>query len=145
MSRQYLLAWMAAVLLLLSACSESDEVSKVSETQKYYLLESLNLVEQAGRALQASDLTEASIQQALETMDRGLKLAFQVETGFLDNLDVRLGKNYQRYFVKGVENYRLGIEAADRAQQQQGLEQLGQWAEFWSAEQSAIKSKLQSH
>lgn len=144
MSRQYLLAWMAAVLLLLSACSESDEVSKVSETQKYYLLESLNLVEQAGRALQASDLTEASIRQALETMDRGLKLAFQVETGFLDNLDVRLGKNYQRYFVKGVENYRLGIEAADRAQQQQGLEQLGQWAEFWSAEQSAIKAKLQS-
>ena len=145
MSRQYLLAWMAAVLLLLSACSESDEVSKVSETQKYYLLESLNLVEQAGRALQAGDLTETGIRQALETMDRGLKLAFQVETGFLDNLDVRLGKNYQRYFVKGVENYRLGIEAADRAQQQQGLEQLGQWAEFWSAEQSAIKSKLQSH
>ena len=145
MSRQYLLAWMAAVLLLLSACSESDEVSKVSETQKYYLLESLNLVEQAGRALQGSDLTDASIQQALETMDRGLKLAFQVETGFLDNLDVRLGKNYQRYFVKGVENYRLGIEAADQVQQQQGLEQLGQWAEFWSAEQSAIKAKLQSH
>ena len=144
MSRQYLHAWLVAVLLLLSACSESDEVSKVSETQKYYLLESLNLVEQAGRALQGSDLTDASIQQALETMDRGLKLAFQVETGFLDSLDVRLGKNYQRYFVKGVENYRLGIEAADRAQQQQGLEQLGQWAEFWSAEQSAIKVKLQS-
>ena len=144
MSRQYLLAWMTAVLLLLSACSESDEVSKVSETQKYYLLESLNLVEQAGRALQAKDLTDASIQQALETMDRGLKLAFQVETGFLDNLDVRLGKNYQRYFVKGVENYRLGIEAADQAQQQQGLKQLGQWAKFWSAEQSAIKVKLQS-
>jgi hypothetical protein len=143
MSRQYLLAWMVAVLLLLTACSESDEVSKVSETQKYYLLESLNLVEQAGRALQASDLTEVSIREALETMDRGLKLAFQVETGFLDNLDVRLGKNYQRYFVKGVENYRLGIEAGDQAQQQQGLEQLGQWAKFWSAEQSAIKVKLQ--
>ena len=145
MSRQYLHAWLVAVLLILSACSESDEVSKVSETQKYYLLESLNLVEQAGRALQGSDLNDASIQQALETMDRGLKLAFQVETGFLDNLDVRLGKNYQRYFVKGVENYRLGIEAADQVQQQQGLEQLGQWAEFWSAEQSAIKAKLQSH
>jgi len=144
MKRLYLFAWMVAVLLLLTACSESDQASKVSETQKYYFLESLNLVEQAGRALQGSDLTEASIRQALETMDRGLKLAFQVETGFLDNLDVRLGKNYQRYFVKGVENYRLGIEAADQAQQQGGLEQLGQWARFWSAEQSAIKVKLQS-
>ncbi len=145
MNRQYLLAGMVAVLLLLSACTESDETSEVSETQKYYLLESLNLVEQAGRVLQASGLTEARIQQALETMDQGLKLAFQVETGFLNNLDVRLGKNYQRYFVKGVENYRLGIEAADQSQQQRGLEQLGQWAKFWSAEQSAIKAKLQPH
>ena len=144
MSRQLLLAWIVAVLLLLSACSDSDETSKVSETQKYYLLESLNLVEQAGRVLQAKDLSQAKIQQALETMDRGLKLAFQVETEFLNNLDLRLGKNYQRYFVKGVENYRLGIEAGVQAQQQQGLEQLGQWAKFWSAEQSAIKAKLQS-
>ena len=144
MSRQLLLAWIVAVLLLLSACSDSDETSKVSETQKYYLLESLNLVEQAGRILQAKDLSQARIQQALATMDRGLKLAFQVETEFLNSLDLRLGKNYQRYFVEGVENYRLGIEAGDATQQQQGLEQLGQWAEFWSAEQSAIEAKLQS-
>jgi hypothetical protein len=142
MNRLRLFTWMGAVLLMLCACSESDEVSKVFETQKYYLLESLNLVEQAGRTLQDSELTQAKIKQALETMDRGLKLAFQVETGFLDSLDVRLGKNYQRYFVKGVENYRLGIEAADQAQQQLGLDQLGQWARFWAAEQTAIKAKL---
>ncbi len=138
------IAWMVAVLLLLTACTESEESGKVAEAQQYYLLESLNLVEQASRALQAKDLSEAKIQAALETRDRGLKLAFQVETGFLDSLDLRLGKNYQRYFVKGVENYRLGIEAGDVAQQQLGLEQLGQWAEFWSAEQSAIEAKLQS-
>ena len=144
MRRQHCLAWMVAVLLLLTACSESDQTSKVSETQKYYLLESLNLVEQAGRVLQAKDLSQARIQQALATMDRGLKLAFQVETEFLNSLDLRLGKNYQRYFVEGVENYRLGIEAGDATQQQQGLDQLRQWAEFWSAEQSAIESKLQS-
>ena len=142
MNRLRLFAWMGVVLLLLCACSESDEVVKVSETQKYYLLESLNLVEQAGRALQDSELTQSKIKQALETMDRGLKLAFEVETGFLDSLDVRLGKNYQRYFVKGVENYRLGIEAADQAQQQLGLDQLGQWAGFWAVEQTAIKAKL---
>ena len=144
MRRQHCLAWMVAVLLLLTACSESDQTSKVSETQKYYLLESLNLVEQAGRVLQAKDLSQARIQQALATMDRGLKLAFQVETEFLNSLDLRLGKYYQRYFVEGVENYRLGIEAGDATQQQQGLDQLRQWAEFWSAEQSAIEAKLQS-
>jgi hypothetical protein len=142
MSRLRLFTWMVLALLLLSACSESDETARVSETQKYYLLESLKLVEQAGRALQDSGLTQAKIKQALETMDRGLKLAFQVETGFLDSLDPRLGKNYQRYFVKGVENYRLGIEAVDQAQQQRGLDQLGQWARFWATEQSAIRAKL---
>jgi hypothetical protein len=144
MRRLHCLAWMVAVLLLLSACSESDQTSQVAETQQYYLLESLNLVEQAGRVLQAKDPSQVKIQAALETMDQGLKLAFQVETEFLNSLDVRLGKNYQRYFVQGVENYRLGIEAGDTAQQQLGLEQLGQWAQFWSAEQSAIKAKLQS-
>jgi hypothetical protein len=142
MSRLRLFTWMVLALLLLSACSESDETARVSETQKYYLLESLELVEQAGRALQDSGLTQAKIKQALETMDRGLKLAFQVETGFLDSLDPRLGKNYQRYFVEGVENYRLGIEAVDQTQQQRGLDQLGQWARFWAAEQSAIRAKL---
>jgi hypothetical protein len=129
-------------MLLLSACSDSEQDSQHSESQKYYFLESLNLVEQAGRVLQVSDLDEGKVKQALENMDRGLKLAFQVETLFLNSLDARLGKNYQRYFVKGVENYRLGIEARDRDQQQQGLELLGQWAKFWTTEQSAIKIKL---
>ena len=144
MSQLRLFTWMVVALLLLSACSESDETTSESETQKYYLLESLNLVERAGRAIQDSELTQAEIKQALETMDRGLKLAFQVETEFLDSLDSRLGKNYQRYFVKGVENYRLGIEAADQDQQQLGLDQLEQWAGFWAAEQTAIKAKLHS-
>jgi len=142
MSRLRLFTWIVAALLLLCACSESDKTTGQSETQKYYLLESLKLVEQAGRAIQDSELTQAEIKQALETMDRGLKLAFQVETGFLDSLDPRLGKNYQRYFIEGVENYRLGIEAGDRVQQQLGLDQLGQWAGFWAAEQTAIKAKL---
>ena len=144
MSQLRLFTWMVVTLLLLSACSESDEIARESDTQEYYLLESLNLVERAGRAIQDSELTQAEIRQALETMDRGLKLAFQVETGFLDSLDPRLGKNYQRYFVKGVENYRLGIEAADQAQQQLGLDQLEQWARFWAAGQTAIKAKLHS-
>jgi hypothetical protein len=142
MSRLRLFTWMVLALLLLSACSESDETARVSETQKYYLLESLELVEQAGRVLKGSGLTQAKIKQALETMDQGLKLAFQVETEFLDSLDPRLGKNYQRYFVEGVENYRLGIEAVDQAQQQRGLDLLGQWGRFWAAEQSAIRAKL---
>ena len=136
------LFWVLMIVLLLSACSEKEDSDTVSETQKYYFLESLKLVEQAGRELQSRGLTQAKITQALETMDQGLRLAFQVENDFLNALDARLGKNYQRYFVKGVETYRLGIEAGIQADQQAGLQLLSQWAGFWSAEQATINAKL---
>ncbi len=130
------------IAAMLSACSDKDEDSSASETQKYNFLESLNLVERAGRELQSSELTQAKVIEALKTMDQGLKLAFQVENAFLDALDARLGTNYQRYFVKGVETYRIGIEAGDKADQQSGLKRLRRWAEFWSAEQAVIIAKL---
>ena len=136
------LLYLLLITLLLSACSESEDDKSVLETQKYYFLQSLELVEQAGRELQGSGLTQARVIDALKTMDQGLKLAFQVENNFLDAVDVRLGKNYQRYFVKGVETYRIGIEAGDKSDQQAGLKLLAQWAVFWSAEQSAIFAKL---
>lgn len=136
------LFYLLLITLLLSACSETDDDKSVSETQKYYFLQSLELVEQAGRELQSSGLTQARVIDALKTMDQGLKLAFQVENNFLNAVDVRLGKNYQRYFVKGVETYRIGIEAGDKSDQQAGLKLLGQWAVFWSAEQGAIIAKL---
>jgi hypothetical protein len=132
----------ALAIFALSACSPSDDEETVSETQKYYFLESLQLVEQAGRSLQGESRTQQDIRQALAIMDQGLKLAFQVENKFLKQLDVRLGKNYQRYFVKGVEDYRLGIEAGDREQQQNGLRLLARWAKFWASVKPAVDLKL---
>jgi hypothetical protein len=136
------LFWILLIAFLLSACSDKDDEKSASETQKYYFLESLKLVEQAGRELQSSGLTQAMIIDALKTMDEGLKLAFQVENKFLDSIDARLGKNYQRYFVKGVETYRIGIEAGDKDDQHTGLKLLGQWAGFWTVEQETINAKL---
>ena len=140
------LAWnvlvTAFLIFALSACSSSEEEKVATDTQKYYFQESLKLVEQAGKNLQRESKTQQDVQQALATMDEGLKLAFQVRNEFLTQLDARLGKNYQRYFVKGVEDYRLGIEAGDRGQQQNGLRLLSQWADFWTTAQSAINAKL---
>ena len=76
-------------------------------------------------------------------LDQGLHLAFEVDREFLDGLDLRLGKNFERYFVKGVENYRLGIEAGDEQQQREGLRLLARWSEFWQAEQAAIRARLE--
>ena len=123
--------------ILLAACSSSDD-DEIQSGQKYYFLESLAQVEAGGRQLQTAGLDRQSLTEALARLDQGLQLAFQVDRKFLDQLDLRLGKNYQRYFVRGVENYRIGIEAGDEAQQREGLRLLSQWAEFWQAEQVIV-------
>ena len=130
------------LLLLLIGCSSQEE--EHAAAQKYYFLESLQQIESGGRQLQSSGLDEAALEAALATLDNGLRLAFQVERPFLDELDLRLGKNYQRYFVAGVENYRVGIEAGDESQQREGLRLLGQWSVFWRAEREAILTRLES-
>ena len=129
------------LLCSLAACSSSEE-DRVAKDQKYYFLESLKQVEAGGRQLQSSALQQVELEQALAMLDQGLKLAFQVERKFLDNLDLRLGKNFDRYFIKGVENYRVGIEAGDEEQQRQGLKLLARWGEFWNAERQAIEARL---
>lgn len=129
------------LLCTLAACSSSDD-ERVSKDQKFYFLESLKQVEAGGRQLQSSALQQAELKQALAMLDQGLKLAFQVEREFLDQLDLRLGKNFERYFIKGVENYRVGIEAGDEAQQRQGLQLLARWSEFWNSERQAIEARL---
>ncbi len=131
------------LLIVLVACSSSHD-DDISESQRYFFLESLNQVETGGKQLRSTDLSQEELTDALNTLDQGLKLAFQVERKFLDELDLRLGKNYQRYFVKGVENYRLGIEAGDETQQRVGLRQLARWAEFWKLERQSIQAKLQT-
>jgi hypothetical protein len=135
-----------AFLLLCTvvACSSSTDDKEIEKDQKYYFLESLKQVEAGGRQLQSSTLQQAELEQALAMLDQGLKLAFEVERSFLDKLDLRLGKNFDRYFIKGVEDYRVGIEAGDEAQQRRGLQLLGRWSEFWNAEREAIEARLNS-
>jgi len=126
---------------MLAACSSDDE--RASSSQQYYFLEALQQGEAGGRQLQVADLSQEALLQALAMLDQGLKLAFEVKRDFLDQLDLRLGKNFQRYFIKGVEDYRLGIEAGDVAQQREGLQLLAQWGEFWNLERDAILAKLE--
>ena len=126
--------------LPLGGC-ESAEEQKASQ-QRYFFLESLKQVESGGRQLGASAPTQAEVTQALHSLDSGLRLAFQVERAFLDDLDLRLGKNFERFFIRGVEHYRIGIEAGDREQQLEGLRLLQQWGRFWSEAGPAISARL---
>ena len=126
----------------LMACS-SGEDPPISAEQAYFFIESLKQVEAGGSRLQTADLDEAGLKAALAALDQGLQLAFQVEREALDRLDLRLGKNFQRYFVEGVENYRLGIEAGDKEQQLKGLRLLARWGEFWMQERDKIMALLE--
>ncbi len=128
-------------IILLSACSA--EQSEYDKEQQYFFLESLKQVDNGGRQLQLAGLNQVAVTNALESLDQGLRLAFQVERKYLDKLDSGLGNNYQRYFIAGVENYRLGIEGADQAQQVRGLELLSGWGHYWSTHGAAIQAKLQ--
>ena len=129
------------VLAQLLGCTSAED-PLISEQQAYYFVESLKQVEAGGQRLQSTSLDETGLETALTMLDQGLKLAFQVERDALDQLDLRLGKNYQRYFIEGVENYRLGIEAGDRDQQLRGLKLLARWGEFWALERDAIMALL---
>jgi hypothetical protein len=132
---------LALVLAQLLGCTSAED-PLISEQQAYYFVESLKQVEAGGQRLQSTSLDETGLETALTMLDQGLKLAFQVERDALDQLDLRLGKNYQRYFIEGVENYRLGIEAGDREQQLRGLKLLARWGEFWALERDAIMALL---
>ena len=140
--------WLVPRLLLalfvaqLLACSSAED-PPISADQAYYFIESLKQVESGGRQLQSQNLDEARVTAALRMLDQGLKLAFQVERDALDRLDLRLGKNFQRYFIEGVENYRLGIEAGDKEQQLRGLKLLALWGEFWAVEGDTILALLE--
>ena len=136
--RSFVFIWL---LFGLIACDSAKDDAKVEE-QRYYFLEALRQVESGGRKLQLADISQSKMNEALGNLDDGLKLAFQVERSFLDNLDLRLGKNFERYFVKGVESYRIGIEAADKSQQMAGLKLLQQWSGFWQAAQGHILAQL---
>ena len=132
---------LALLLAQLLACTPAED-PVISEQQAYYFVESLKQVEAGGQQLQSASLDEAGLQSALAMLDQALKLAFQVERDALDRLDLRLGKNYQRYFIEGVENYRLGIEAGDKEQQLRGLKLLARWGDFWALEGDAIMAQL---
>jgi len=148
------LLWLGLVVISLTACSPPNHTDssgqgnvsaqQLNKTQAHFFLESLRLIEKSGRQLQRVDQTKALIEQALSDMDAGMALAFEVKATFLDQFDVRLSKNFQRYFIDGVQTYRLGVEAADPDEQEKGLALLNLWTQFWGSNQSVILQKIGS-
>lgn len=128
--------------LLLAGC----DTDKIRETelalQKNLFMQSIQLIESAGSQLQIQGLTEDNLVKAMAVLDEALKKAYQVQPDFLGKLDARMPKLYQDYLIKGVEDWRIGVEASDRAQQVDGLKLLQQWEQFWEQQQSDVLTRL---
>lgn len=131
------------VIGLIACDSEKIQQTEFSIQQNYFL-QSIELVESAGLKLQSPELKKQDVELAISQMDQGLRQAFEVERKFLRKLDVRLPKLYNELFIPGVEQYRLGMETANRQQQLQGLELLSRWGQYWIKEKPAIQQKLVS-
>lgn len=127
---------------LLFACDSQKAAESEFVRQQNYFLQAVELVESAGRLLQQNNLTEQEIQQSMQKLDAGLKKAYAVRKDFLARLDVRLPKLFPELFIKGVETYRIGVEASDRAQQLEGLRLISRWSQFWRSESQTILGQL---
>lgn len=138
----YGLLFLMVSATLLVACDTETKQQTEFGIQQDLFLQSLELVESAGEALQKPGLTQTDIDQAMSQMDKGLQQAFQVDVHFLKKLDVRLPRLYSEVFINGVENYRIGVESSNRQQQLDGLNRLSQWGKFWLEEKANIKQTL---
>jgi len=141
--RGWLLTALACSLALLGCNSEKMQKTEFGIQQNLFL-QSLELVEKAGSQLHSSQLDQTRIDSALAGMDSGLRQAFQVDEAFLARLHEKLPEMYLQRFIKGVEEYRLGVTAASRDQQLQGLDKLTQWSNFWAEEKTGILEKMAS-
>ncbi len=137
-------ALVIGVLMWLSGCQDDRIESTEQAIQQNYFLQSLSLVESAGQMLMRPDLTQQDIDRAMQRMDLGLEQARKVEDEFLKQLEPRLAREFREKFVKGVEEYRLGVEASDRERQLQGLGRLGQWGEYWKPVKPEVLRKLEA-
>ncbi len=135
------LAWLVMASLLLACESEKAQETEFVRQQNYFL-QSVELVESAGKILQSDGLSQQDITQAMQQLDQGLQKAYQVRQDFLARLDVRLPKLFPTLFIKGIETYRIGVEADDRAQQLEGLRLMRRWGQFWRASKADILQKL---
>lgn len=129
---------------LLIGCEQAKKPDTEFSIQQNLFLQSISLVEHAGSLLQNPQVSQADIDKAMLEMDQGLSHAFQVEDQFLSNIDPRLPKFYTRVFIPGVEQYRLGVEAADKQKQLDGLNKLSQWGQFWLPLQPEIHNRLKA-
>jgi hypothetical protein len=141
--KQIFLINIIGLIALLSACDTTPNKGSISQIQARLFTDSLQQVSDAGRQLQQPLADSLAFESILKKMDEGLGLAYQVEAATLDLLHNDLAKRFNRQFIKGVEEYRIGIEAGDETTQKNGLLLLQQWTSYWQKNRDDIIKTLE--
>jgi hypothetical protein len=140
--KQLFLISFIGLLALLSACDTSPDKPLISQVQAQFFTDSLQQITDAGEQLQQPSADAQTFESILQKMDEGLGLAYQVDVSTLNLLHEDLAKRFNRQFIKGVEEYRIGIEAGDEAIQKNGLFLLQQWTGYWQKNRDVIIKTL---
>lgn len=127
--------------LFLISCS-TDVKPPDYDSQRAFFLNSIDQVQQAGALLQQRELSPIDIKRAMALLDSSMIDANSVEYSFLKWMDSGLYQAFVGYLIKGIENYRLGVELEDKEQQAKGIAQLQRWWQFWQLKRPAILKKL---
>lgn len=128
------------VSALLFAC-QSEHKPADFNAQRDFFISAIEQAQTAGQLLQNNPDSQ-QIKHAMAGLDQAMINANSVEKTFLQWLDQGLYQSYSAYFVKGIENYRLGVELADQQQQSQGIKLLQQWWRYWQQHQTEIETRL---
>lgn len=128
-------------LLFLMSCS-SDVKPPEYDVQRSFFLNTIEQVQQGGALLQQRTLSDTDIKAAMALLDSAMMDANAVEASFLKWMDSGLYQAFAGYLLKGIENYRLGVELEDKEQQAKGIAQLQRWWQFWQLKRPAILKKL---
>lgn len=129
------------VSILLIACQTEKPKPNDFQAQRGFFLEAVQQAQSAGKILQNKPDSQ-QIKQAMAQLDQAMIDGLSVDKTFLQWLDQGLYQSFSAYFLKGIENYRLGVELADQQQQSQGIRQLQQWWNYWSLQQANIEARL---
>ena len=126
--------------LLLTACQQTAKPADFM-AQREFFNSAIKQAQQAGTLLQSQPDAQ-HIAQAMSQLDQAMVNANSVEPAFLQWLDQGLYQAFSAYFIKGIENYRLGVEGSDQQLQAKGIQQLQHWWSYWQQHQAKIEQQL---
>ena len=130
-----------AVFLCLTACSDNP-FPKELVSDRYAFVDSLRLIESAGPDLLKHEAGSPQFLVAVEQLETGYKAGFRVRDVFLDYVNPEIKVAYNKYLLRGTENYVEGVREGNAVLQEKGQQQVKFWFDYWNENKTQVLAKL---